>query len=289
MATVRPFRGFRYVPERVDLSLVLAPGGDIDAAARDALYDKEPRNAVRVVAGRPEPGEPEDAPARRAALHLAEWRRAGVVAVDDHPSLYLLRQTLPAEKSGEERELTGFYAAVRLDAAGRRDVHDASRDDTSDDDAEQVEALRRQLAIVGMHTDPVLLRYSDAGGRIERALRAEMEEREPDVRARCEEALYELWVVDDETTTARVARHLEDQPLSLLEGSQRFRAALALERSRATERPAGVLDTEPMSVIALFVSGEGSSDSDYDETRATPRPPRGVVFSPLMALGDDDS
>ncbi len=284
MATVRPFRGVRYLPERVELSLVLAPAGAIDEATREALYEREPRNAVRVVASRPEPGEPEDAPAHRAALHLAEWRRARVLGVDEQPSLYLLRQTFRREGE-DERSVTGLFAALRLDAEARRDVQGLG-DDDDPAAAAQVQAQRRHLSIAGVHADPVVLRYRDDGGRIERALSAEMEEREPDLRARAFGAQFELWIIDDETTTARVARQLEEQPLTLLEGEPRYRAALALEEARASRASPGAVDNEPLSVMALFVDaaaeGAGSPAGDHI------RPPRGFVFSPLVALGDDD-
>lgn len=298
MATVRPFRGFRYAPERVDISLVLAPAGDVDDAAREALYDREPRNAIRVVAHEAGPGAPEDAAARRAALHLAEWRRAGIVVEDEHPSLYLLRQTTRTEE-GEERSLTGFFGALRLDAAARRDVKELSQPEDEDEstdstDAEAVDAQRRHLVTVGMHTDPLLLLYQDDGGRIERAFRVEMEEREADVRARAFDAQYEIWIIDDETTTARVARQLEEHPLYLADGRRRLQAALEVEQERARARPARGVDEEPVSVIAFFVSADEDVLSSA-EARANvahgsfvPKPPRGVVFSPLVALGDDD-
>lgn len=278
MATVRPFRGVRYAPERVDLSLVLAPAAAVDEDAHAALLAREPRNATRVVACPPRAGEAEDVPARRAALHLAEWRRAGVLVEDEYPSLYVLRQTLPAGDDGEERVMTGFFAALRLDAAAKRDVREHEATDPG-----AVDSLCRYLATVGVHTDPVLLLHRDEGGRVERALSSEMEEREPDVRARVDDVSYELWVVDDETTAARVSRHLEDQPLYLADGHHRFQAALALEEMRAQGHGAGVTDKEPMSVIALFVSMEEARHGVAPIHRRAPVPDG---FEAARALGE---
>ena len=52
MATVRPFQGIRYDPQRVDLARVVAPPYDV-ISPRDQLryYQEDPHNVVRLIAG----------------------------------------------------------------------------------------------------------------------------------------------------------------------------------------------------------------------------------------------
>ena len=54
MAEVRPFRGYRYNPDKVsDLAKVMAPPYyAISDEGREKLYERDKYNAVRVVLGR---------------------------------------------------------------------------------------------------------------------------------------------------------------------------------------------------------------------------------------------
>lgn len=281
MATVRPFRALRYAPERVDLPLVLAPPGALDEETARELHEREPRNAVRVVAGAE--GPLDDAASRRAALHLAEWRRAGILVGDEHPSLYLLRQTR-TDADGAERVDVGFFGLLALDVRAERDVRLAPLEERS---PALVEAALAHVVTTGVQTDPALLAYADESGRIERALDAEMDEREPDVRAQAFGATCELWIVDDETTAARVARHLDEQPLTLVLGHERYEAARLVENARVSEQAAGPAEGAPVGLLAWFVKAEAGA-LDEDAARAT-LPPRGVVLAPLVAQSDLDS
>lgn len=284
MATVRPLLALRYAPERIDLGLVLAPPGAMDADERRALHEREPRNVVRVLEdGAIDEASPELV-ARRAALHLAEWRRAGVLVREEHPALYLVRQRLDDEEG--ERTSLGFFASLELDAATERDVRMLSSAEEPDEGL--VETHRVHLSTSGIQTGAAVFTYDDESGRIERALRAEMEEREPDLRGRAFGALYELWVVDDETTTARVARHLEEQALTIVSGHERYEATRLLQRERTTKESSAseTSSSAPLNALGFFVKAHASERDD--EAPATLLPPRGLVLAPLLAVGDDD-
>ena len=59
MATIRPFRALRYNLELVsDLGRVISPPYDvIDAAQQERLYQASPYNIVRLILGKPSPGD----------------------------------------------------------------------------------------------------------------------------------------------------------------------------------------------------------------------------------------
>ena len=257
MASVRPFRALRVHPDRAELSRVIAPSSaHIDDERRALLHDREPRNVARVVAQARGDEDTSETTSRRAAFHLAEWRRAGVLAFDDYASFYGLRHTFASVEGEDPKAVEGFFAAVDL---GDEDVDGVLPCELSDPG--EVDALTHHLRTLGHQAEPVQLVHRDEKGRVQRAIASEMEERDPDARAELDGCVYELWVIDDETTTARVSALLGEEKLYLVDGHARFAAAAALERSLAGNPPVGLAqasERQGTSVLALVTSESGA-------------------------------
>lgn len=101
MARLRPFRGVRYTLAAGDLASLLAPPSSLlTPGERDRYAVRSPHSAVMVA--QPE-GHGDDRSKfvryARAAAHLAEWRRAGVLASESRPALYRLVQRFGPEPS----------------------------------------------------------------------------------------------------------------------------------------------------------------------------------------------
>jgi hypothetical protein len=276
MAIVRPFRALRYAAERTDPSRVWSPSSEgVDDAAHEALLAREPRNAVRALARTAE-GESKSAAARRSGLFIAEWRRAGVLQEDEYASFYLLRTTEPRGRDDEPRETVGFYAAVELD--------EGSVLPGVQPDAAGVDAEAGVLAELGAQVAPPVLLYGDEPGRITRGLEHEMEDREPDVRVELDDVSHELWVVDDETTLARIAQTLSEQRLVVADGHERVAAAMSVEAGEAARaRAEGRGDREPNRLVAFLRRAEDTGEGRVGVHRLVSLPP-GVDAS--GALGE---
>ena len=96
MAGVKPFKGYRYQIENPqDLTEVIAPPYDmIDREMIDALYQKDPRNAVRLIQNRPEPQDTCNKDRHvRAANIFKKWVNEGILAQDEKDSVYIYQQT----------------------------------------------------------------------------------------------------------------------------------------------------------------------------------------------------
>jgi uncharacterized protein (DUF1015 family) len=95
VAELRPFEGYRYVLKAPgDLGRLVSPPYDmIDKAMVDRLYDTDAHNIVRIIQNRKEAtdGSNRDRHLRAAAL-LDQWIKAGVIARDQAPSLYVYQQ-----------------------------------------------------------------------------------------------------------------------------------------------------------------------------------------------------
>jgi len=114
---VLPFRGERYASPSLDR--VLAPPYDvISPDARKGLAARDPHNIVHLIL--PEAAVTEEKYAHAARL-LGEWRKAGVLAEDPGPSVYVVAQdyTLP---SGEHRTRVGMLAAVSAEPYDTRRI-----------------------------------------------------------------------------------------------------------------------------------------------------------------------
>jgi hypothetical protein len=199
MAAIRPSRFLRPDPARVALELLVCHD-DIDAAAASRAKARDPRHLGRLLFEASSAVE----------LAVVDMVRAGVLRRDALPSLTVVRQRGPTER-------TLIYAAVRGDTSF--DVEATSHSNTS------------------YAAGPSLLRFVDKKGKVARAVEVETE-REPDAVLAISDTLpsadvmatglssrgsavnTEVWVVDDESATARISTLLEGAELSLLERSR---------------------------------------------------------------------
>lgn len=238
MALVKPFTAVRYQGERVDLGRVLArdPTSLEDAAAR-ALTAAEPRNVVRFCLPREEPGDGRAGGVRRARFLYAEQRRAGLLVRDERPAFYCLRRR---DEDGEI--VQGFFAAAAIEdlerasgGGGDGDDDDGGADGYEDGD-ERLVPLARALSLLAV---PAIATYVDERRRIGRCFEAEIE-RAADASFTFEGTEHELWIVDDESTTARVSALLAGQAPKLVAGGAAWSAAVRL----AAEAPAPRADED---------------------------------------------
>lgn len=211
MANVRPFKGLRYDPRRVDLNAVVAPPrGEIDDRLEKALFDRDPRNVVRVIC--------DTTPNRHRSDYLiADWLRAGILRSEPVPALYLLRETWEDAQGTHSRQ--GFFAAVSpipptgSGITGRILPHERT-------------VPGRGIAPRGIR-EPIFLLYQDPSGRVQRTMAAESAERIPDIACEVGGVKFELFIIEDETACARVTAELAEGDLLIADGHHRFESLLA--------------------------------------------------------------
>lgn len=115
MATIKPFRGIRYNPERIaDLSDVITqPYDRIHDAEQAAYYAQHPYNFCRIIYGLREPDLPENNVYTRALAYAQTWMAEGILQRDPQPALYVLEQVATAP-NGQTYVRRGFAAALEL-------------------------------------------------------------------------------------------------------------------------------------------------------------------------------
>ena len=116
MATLRPFRGVRYNPEKIgELSTVVSqPYDRVRHGLQDEYYDQSPYTIVRIIKGKEESGDSEENNVyTRARDYYRSWLREGILMREDVPALYVLHQTVTLS-DGSKRTRKGLIAALEL-------------------------------------------------------------------------------------------------------------------------------------------------------------------------------
>ena len=119
MATVEPFHGIRYNPEKIaSLAEVVTPPYDVISQHQQAsYYDRSPYNIIRLELGRSLPDDNETQNAHtRARDHLREWQSREVLIRDAEAAYYLVATNYAAEEAPRTR--WGLIAQVGLEPFG---------------------------------------------------------------------------------------------------------------------------------------------------------------------------
>jgi len=250
MAEVVPFHGLRYDEAKTgSLGDLIAPPYDvISDADRAALYDRSPYNAVRLEAGRDEPGDdPVTNRYTRAKAALESWLDAGVLRVDAVPAFYLHDHYF--ELGGQRIRRRGFFGALRLYQEGRGIVrpHEKTFPKPKTDRLRLLRATRT-------NTSPVFGMYEDPKGAVAGALEAWMV-RGParlvaDAHVGTERHL--LWALDDKPLTRKLAGMLKDKRIYIADGHHRYETALAYLREEQ-EAARVELDEDSVQFVLTFL------------------------------------
>lgn len=254
MMAVQPFRALRFRPNRIDMGVALAA---VRGASSYVPRAADPRHVEQLLHVRALPGDGPGGEWRRARFRLAEWRRAGVVARDPLPSLYVVRAQ---EGAGQAR--LGMFCAL----ATRPGLWGEHAPETS-----RVAALDG----LGVALDPVVVAVDDA--RLRRAL-SHAADREADVTWHDGGSQLELWCVDDETTVARIVAQLGSVTprAETGVGGYEAHARWALERAPPTSDIQDDIVEEAGAVAARFALAFVHVDES-----PWPRVPLGAAMLPL--------
>jgi uncharacterized protein (DUF1015 family) len=116
MATIKPFRGVRYNPEKIpDLSTIVSqPHDRVRHGLQDRYYEQSPYNIARIIKGKEYTSDDgQNNPYTRAMDDYLSWQQEGILMREDAPALYVLRQTFTLP-GGRTRTRQALIAALKL-------------------------------------------------------------------------------------------------------------------------------------------------------------------------------
>lgn len=217
MVDFRPFRAVRYSESAGPLDNLICPPYDVisPAAERD-LLDSSPHNMVRMELAELDGPLPADR-YENAGAALRSMLGDGVLAQDEVPAYYLLRQRFSV--GGAERERHCLFGALQLEELGSGVL---PHENTASGPKEDRLALMRAAHA---NFSPILMLYRDETGVIARAL-AEATAVPPQAEFAAGGEQYALWLVRDTSAVDAISMALADENLYVADGHHRYETAL---------------------------------------------------------------
>lgn len=245
--TFAPFRPLRYQIERVgNLGAVWAPPYDVISPEMAAeLRGRHSHNIVRLT--NPE-GEGRGR-YRQAAARLEEWIAEGGLGREGSPAFYVHRHSFRTD--GDDHERTGVWGLLRLAPFGSGAVlpHEMTMSGPKADRLALMRACGAQLS-------PIFFICSDPEGQIGLFLREHGQGEGAEPAELPEGERHEIWRVEGEPNTGRLASLMQDQIYLIADGHHRYETALAYRDALVEE---GFLLTGKQSheYVLAYVVPEG--------------------------------
>ena len=212
MADLQPLHTLRYEPSAVgSLANVIAPPYDvIDAELRAQLAARSPYNVVEI-----------DLPPsyEAAAATMADWEQRGVLAREQDPAVWVLRQEY-TDPAGAGRTRTGVLVRVRVDeyGPGRIRPHERTHPGPKEDRLRLTRATKANLS-------PIFSLFGDDEAAAARAM-TQIAAAEPFASAvDLDGTVNTLWRSDDENLIAELQMALADAELLIADGHHRYETA----------------------------------------------------------------
>ena len=220
MATIIPFRGYRFDPEAVgSISDVVTPPYDrVYPDIQAVCYERSPHNIVRIIKGRAEPGDGETENVyTRAAGFLRRWIDEGILIRDEVPALYAYHQEYTFD--GQRLTRKGFVALGKLEPA-RVHAHERTLRGPKED---RLRLMRATEANFGH----IFMLYSDPERIADGLLSSATDGVEPLIEATDADGnAHRVWRVDDPGVIEKIQAALADRDLYIADGHHRYETAV---------------------------------------------------------------
>ena len=238
MASIYPFRAWRYNPSAVRLQdVVTQPYDKISPAMQQAYYQRSPYNLVRIILGLPElfDAQKKESVYSRAARDLTAWREEGILSQEKEPCIFAYAQRFSVPGTQVVKERRGFIALGK--------VHDYSEQivyrheyTLSKPKGDRLNLLKATHA----HFGQIFMLYSDPAASVEKILYDDAGPADAEVTDDYG-VLHRLWRISDPAAIRLLVSAMADKKLIIADGHHRYETALNYAKEHA---PATVAPTE---------------------------------------------
>ncbi len=223
MATIRPFRAWRYNPDKINnMASVLAPPYDVIGEGQHADYCvRSPYNVVHLTLGQaPLVSDAYLSRHPRAAEDLERWRKEDVLIQEQAPAVYVYEQEYDAPLEGRTKR-QGCIAAVKIHDYHERVVlpHEQIRPAVKTDRLGLMRACQCTFSqIFGLFSDPK--------GTVDHLLNSALP-RDPLFEVSDDEGIgHRMWVVNAPEVVEGIAAVMANKQIIIADGHHRYQAAL---------------------------------------------------------------
>jgi uncharacterized protein (DUF1015 family) len=223
MATIIPFRGLRYNPDKVaDISQVVTPPYDvIDDAAQARYYAQHPANVIRLELGLTYPQDTADNNRySRANQYLEKWLEEEILIPEPQPSLYLYEQEYTVR--GKRIIRTGLVGGLKVEPyeSGTVLPHEETLSKPKADRLQLMRSTRSNFSsIFGL--------YSDPNQEVTQLLREETKGQPPiiDITDEAGEA-HRIWIIQNSSVLEKITEMFREKHIYIADGHHRYETAL---------------------------------------------------------------
>ena len=228
MATILPFKGLRYNPEKIkDISKVITPPYDvISEKERDDYYQLHPDNIIRLILSKDLPGDDQsNNKYTRSSEFFDTWRKEEILKEETEPAIYIYAQEFTL--SGKKYIRRGFISLVKLEdfQTGEIYPHEHTLAKPKEDRMNLMKACNANLS-------QVFTFFEDEGGNISNFLN-EVSEGDPGAGVTPDIDFTDiygvknsLWVIKDKTVIEKLILQMKDRALFIADGHHRYETAL---------------------------------------------------------------
>ena len=248
MASIRPFRAWRYDEERIaDINLKFSPLFDVVTPAQlEALY-AIPNNSVHIATPRSQ---------EEAISKLAQWKQARILRQEDLPAIYIYYQQFSLFGDSRQHTRKGFICMIRVEArSGQQGSDIVLHEDTiSASVAERTQLLAQTL----LNTAPTHGLYDDPDFALEPLMDSYMEE-PLYAYSDYQGVLNKVAVVHDRRDIERFMAHMAARKVYLADGHHRLASSVLLQQQLAA-RPEGIDPQSMANYHLMYLTNLRSDD-----------------------------
>lgn len=250
MATIRPFKGLRFNPEKIqDLSKIITqPYDKINPQMQADYYDRHPQNYVRLILGR------EQDRYQESADHFRKWLDEGYLLQEDEPALYPYTQTYIIEGHPDPITRTGFITALQLHPYEDKVVlpHERTLSRAREDRFKLFTKTNKNF-------EQVFMLYGDPERTIEKVFEPFMAEKPIIETSDDFGCIHRVWRVTDPQIIRKAQEVLAPRPVMIADGHHRYETALALQEHLTQHHPhaprSSAFNHRMVTLVNLFDPG----------------------------------
>ena len=234
MANIKPFRGYRYNTDKVNISDVVCPSlYELTDDTRARLYDMSEYNAVRLYSGEERITDSElSNKFTRAAQALKEWIDNDILVREDKEAIYLYEQTVDVH--GTTYSNMNFITLVEIEELNEGSIRpcEEMHETSLKDYYEKIKTTGFDISMISclyVEREKVLLN-----------LMAEISETEPDFEFHTndEDSVHErVWIITYKPTIEAIVEQFKDMPLYITDGQTRYEACLRYRNYMKAKNP----------------------------------------------------
>mgnify|MGYP001559397554 CR=1 FL=1 len=248
-ADFRPLQAWRYNPEKVALSDVIAPPYDvIYPPEQEALYKRSPHNCVRLILNKIEETDTEtNSRYTRAKKFFQDWQSSGYVIQETVPAFYLYCQTYQNPATGQKLERTAILGRLHLESFDKGIVvpHEKTLSQARADQRQLLETAEASFS-------PVFGLYDDPQKEMTAAVKSVTAEKALFEAVDDHQVKHEIRPITDPKTIETIHQIIAKRHIYIADGHHRYQTAL--EYSQDVRKKKNISETQELGSAFVLIA-----------------------------------